>query len=187
MNGLEKIEITDSYIKILNKKTSNIVMHVDERIIQKEKKLAEIVTQNGGDILEIGFGLHISSDFIQSKSNITSHTIIEIHPVIYRSAIEWGKNKKNVNILLGDWMELVPLNNLKFDGIIHDTHIDNNISFFLDKIKENCKVGTIVGLMKHPNDGRLNAVKSDEYNFEFKYTTFDGFNFYKEKTSKKLL
>ena len=42
---------------------------------------AAYVTQNGGDILEIGFGMGISANYIQSHS-ISSHTIIENHPQI---------------------------------------------------------------------------------------------------------
>ena len=39
---------------------------------------AAYVTQGGGDILEIGFGMGIASNYIQSH-NISSHTIIENH------------------------------------------------------------------------------------------------------------
>ena len=40
---------------------------------------AAYVTEDGGDILEIGFGMGIASGYIQSHS-ISSHTIIENHP-----------------------------------------------------------------------------------------------------------
>ena len=39
---------------------------------------AAYVCEGGGDILEIGFGMHISADYIQSHT-INSHTIIENH------------------------------------------------------------------------------------------------------------
>ena len=42
---------------------------------------AAYVCQNGGDILEIGFGMGISAGYIQSHQ-ITSHTIIENHPQV---------------------------------------------------------------------------------------------------------
>ena len=187
MDGTEKIKISDFKIEILNRKTSNLVMYNDERIVQKEKKLVDIITSNGGDILEIGFGLHIASDFIQSNPNVKSHTIIEIHPKIYENALKWGEGKKNVKILLGNWIDLIPIRETKFDGILQDTYSDNNIPNFLNKIKLNCKIGTIVGLIKHPRDGRLNAIKSEEYNFELKYTTYNGFDFYKENKTTTLL
>ena len=40
---------------------------------------AAYVCENGGDILEIGYGMGISAGYIQSHS-ISSHTIIENHP-----------------------------------------------------------------------------------------------------------
>ena len=36
------------------------------------KKHSEVITRNGGDILELGFGMGISADYIQ-KQNINSH------------------------------------------------------------------------------------------------------------------
>ena len=42
---------------------------------------AAYVTQNGGDILEIGFGMGISAGYMHSHS-ISSHTIVENHPQI---------------------------------------------------------------------------------------------------------
>ena len=45
------------------------------------KRHADIACQSGGNILEIGFGMGISANYIQSN-NINSHTIVEIHPQI---------------------------------------------------------------------------------------------------------
>ena len=45
------------------------------------KKLAKIVTQNGGDILEIGYGMGISAREI-IKCGCKSYTVIEAHPKI---------------------------------------------------------------------------------------------------------
>ena len=45
------------------------------------KKSADYVCQNGGDILEIGFGMGIAANYIQANT-ITSHTIgilLKIH------------------------------------------------------------------------------------------------------------
>ena len=41
------------------------------------RKYAEVICKNGGDILEIGFGMGISATHIQSY-DINSHTSIEI-------------------------------------------------------------------------------------------------------------
>ena len=79
------------------------------------EKSAEFVCQNGGDILEIGFGMGIASDYIQTHSP-TSHTIIELHPQIAERARAWASDKPNVTIIEGDWIEEIDsLGN--FDGI----------------------------------------------------------------------
>ena len=65
---------------------------------------AAYVTQNGGDILEIGFGMGISAGYIHSHS-IDSHTIYENHPDIIPKALSWAENKSNVNIITGSWYD----------------------------------------------------------------------------------
>ena len=122
MNGTEKLIFSSDEIKIVGRE-GEAVMHRGETSLMN--KLAEIVTKNGGDILELGFGMHISADAIQSNPNVTSHTIIEVHPDIYRIALLWAKNKPNTRILLGDWVDILPTLDQKFDGILHDTHWDD--------------------------------------------------------------
>ena len=84
------------------------------------ERSAEFVCENGGDILEIGFGMGIASDFVQSHKP-ASHTIIELHPQIADRAREWAINKPNVTIIEGDWInEIESLGT--FDGIFYDTY-----------------------------------------------------------------
>jgi len=142
---------------------ASYVMHICElRLMQK---MAEKATENGGDILEVGFGMGLASDAIQANPNVTSHTIIELHPVIYEKALEWAKDKPNVTVLLGDWINVVPTIEKKFDGIFHDTHIERNIPRFLGNIKHLSKEGTIVCFFVSPNNAK------EVLNFEnFKFT-----------------
>ena len=118
MKGTEKLIIYDNVIKLSTDNDCSAVMHIGEKHLMI--KLAEIVTKNGGDILEIGFGMNLSADAIQSNPNVTSHTIIEIHPVQYERALEWAKDKPNVEIILGDWFHVLPLIDRKFDGTSHN-------------------------------------------------------------------
>ena len=81
---------------------------------------AQRVTQNGGDILEIGFGMGISAQFIQDFG-CSSHTIVEIHPDILIRLHEWAKDKPNVTIIQGDWFELQDtICESQYDGIFYD-------------------------------------------------------------------
>jgi hypothetical protein len=107
---------------------------------------------------------------------------------------------------LGDWFDILPLRNRKFNGIFHDTYNDHNIHKFLDIVKPNCDNGTIVTFFEtHNFDDRLDAeiisLTEDEVNslpygkylqfinkqFEFKYSVFDGKEFKKTAEYKSII
>ena len=205
MTGKEKIESFEEKIEISNPIRNNIIMHNGEKYLMQ--KLAELATKNGGHILEVGFGKHLSADAVQSNPNVLSHTIIEVHPIQYEKALEWAKlQNKETNIILGDWIKILPFTDKKFDGVVHDTHLDTNIDKFLNYIKPNCKQGTVIAFFEYPKfDLRFNGyrvtIPKDEWEtipykdnihfesnqFELKYTTFNGDDFYSEKIINKLL
>lgn len=125
--NISEDKITTSDFDNTKFRKHRLVMHVAETDVMKE--FAKVVTQNGGDILEIGFGMGISATEIQTY-DIKSHTIIEKHPEIYKKACEWAKDKPNVTILHGDWYHILPVIGKTFDGIFHDTHRDINKEAF---------------------------------------------------------
>jgi len=84
---------------------------------------AAYVTRNGGDILEVGFGMGISAGYMHSHS-ISSHIIIENHPQIIPRAVEWANKKSNVTIISQSW-EDVNSNLGRFDGIFYDIFADS--------------------------------------------------------------
>ena len=194
MNGKEILAFkeSDEAIGILIKDdTVKLVMHKAENGLMCE--MASLACKNGGDILEIGFGLGLSASEVQKNKNVTSHTIIEVHPDIFDRAIKKWKPYKKTNIIQSDWWDLLPLKDKKFDGIIHDTHNDDKIHLFLDKVTPNCKIGTIVVFFEYPReDERIgiweyidlnnewDSLPYKEYRsffnnrFELKYSIWDG-------------
>jgi tRNA A58 N-methylase Trm61 len=97
---------------------TDIIMSYQEDLIMDLS--AEKVCQNGGDILNVGYGLGVVDSYIKTY-NINSHHIIEIHPQLYQNAIDNGYN----DVYLGDWRDVIEnfkYNNKKFDGIYFDTH-----------------------------------------------------------------
>ena len=60
--------------KILNENGDEVMMNWEALIMEKS---AEFICHNKGDVLEIGFGMGICSDYIQTQG-VNSHTIIEI-------------------------------------------------------------------------------------------------------------
>ena len=100
---------------------------------------AAYICENGGDILEIGFGMGISAGYIQSHS-ISSHTIIENHPQIITKAQEWASEKSNVTIVTGSWYDVK--NNLStYNGLFYDTYGDENNVNFSSSLSSLMKVG----------------------------------------------
>ena len=102
------------------------------------KELAEIVTSNGGRILEIGFGLGIAANLIQTN-NIEEHTVIEANYQVFQKLLEFQSNsKKKVTAIFGFWQEVInEFENESFDGILFDTYPltekeihSNHFSFF---------------------------------------------------------
>jgi protein arginine N-methyltransferase 2 len=100
---------------------------------------AAYVCEGGGDILEIGFGMHISADYIQSH-NINSHTIIESHPDVIIKANEWAVDKPNVTIIEGDWYDIKDTLST-YDGLFYDTFGDHNMGYFAEVLPSLMKEG----------------------------------------------
>lgn len=144
------IEITNDYVLMDD---GTYVMHSWEDTIMRKK--AEWVCSNGGNIIEFGFGLGISANYIQSH-NIESHTICEIHPDILRNLKQWSVDKKNIIILEGDWVDNISEMGI-YDGILFDTHLDFNLKYFFREILQKIsKKGTKVTWWNNHGFGNLN-------------------------------
>jgi len=135
----QELIFTDSKIYYIEKngEERQVMMDWEDELM---KKSAEYVCENGGDILEIGFGMGISADYIQQQ-NINSHTIIESHPQVYNQARIWAEDKPNVRLILGTWLNV--LKDLsEYDGIFYDTYADVDFKLFGEKVVDLTKEGT---------------------------------------------
>lgn len=167
---MDCIIMKESTLKINNTQitspdlTFSTVMHKWETPIMKEK--AKWVCQNGGDILEVGFGMGISANYIQ-KQKINSHTICEIHPQILEILHKWAEDKPNVIILEGDWYDNVNKMS-KYNGILFDTHNDPHVKQFRDIAPEiakpNCNITWWNNLSEKKNFHRLEKTTFDILN-----------------------
>jgi guanidinoacetate N-methyltransferase len=87
--------------------------------------LARIATSNSGRVLELGYGLGLSSRAIQAH-DIENHFVIECHPdVIARGVVDMREaiEQNKFHILSGFWEDVTPLlNEDSFDGILFDTY-----------------------------------------------------------------
>ena len=89
--------------KILDEEGREIMMDWETNLMQEH---AKVVTENGGDILEIGFGMGISAGYMHSHS-INSHTIIENHPQIIEKAKDYTR-----------WCLMLKINQIEDDNKI---------------------------------------------------------------------
>jgi spermidine synthase len=170
LNGKEEIFSDDEILKINIGEYFGYAMHKGEKKLAE--CLAEMVYRNGGDILEIGFGMGFSANAINSSQNITSHTIVELNEKVYEKALEWAKDKPNTEILLGDWINVLPTLNKKFDSILHDASFDNNIPKFLDECKHLCKNDTLVVFYYYPHRSETEYNEQNQTLFKVKEFTF---------------
>lgn len=99
------------------------------------KSLAAIATSQGGNVLEVGFGMGISAGYIQKSKKIQSHTVIECHPAVIASAKSRFKKELasgRMKLLEGFWENVTPnLPDKSYDGILFDScPLDSGVEFF---------------------------------------------------------
>ena len=122
---------------------------------------AAYVTEGGGDILEIGFGMGISANYIQSHS-ISSHTIIEPHPQMVEKAVEWSNGKSNVTIISQSWADVTGSLGT-YDGIFYDTSFDDKHNLFSSSLSELTKTGTKLSVFNSYSS------ETNDHNIEMNY------------------
>ena len=171
---------------------NSYVFHVSETSLMQE--IGEKLLENGGDVLEIGFGMGMTADIIYSASNVNSHTIIEVNPYIYEKGLEWAKDKPSVNIILGNWFDVLPTLSQKFNSVFHNARLDTNLSKLLDTVKPLCNEDAIIcffrGLKRHEEllniinhkfteEEIISAPYFGPKGWDWSYTTFNGSEFIK--------
>ena len=140
--------------KITDEFEAEVMMSWEASIMEKS---AEFICHNSGDILEIGFGMGICSDYIQAQG-VNSHTIVEIHPQIIKRLNTWASGKSNVTIIEGDWNSVSGLGT--YDGIFIDTFGDDNWFSFKDFALAKAKSGAKITYWNNFTDNR------NEHNFD---------------------
>lgn len=131
------LEITKDFIRFSDDKFQ-VMNNWEESLMLKK---SQWVCENGGDILEIGFGMGISAGYMHSHS-ISSHTIIENHPEVIPKAQAWASGKSNVTIITGSWYDV--RNSLStYDGVFYDTFGDDDMIHFSASLSSLVKKGGV--------------------------------------------
>lgn len=147
------IQLVDS----IGELNDGIVMNEVAKPLTHE--FCKVVNKHKGDILDIGFGLGYSANYFL-ELGVKSYTCIEINEEIYSKALEWSKDKSNVTILFGDWIDILPSLNKKFDGIFMDTYGDSldKYSGFESYAAAVAKEGCILSLWEYPAVRSINQL-----------------------------
>ena len=149
-----------TYVNSSNQ-TLEVMMDWEDTIMSAS---AAYVCENGGDILEIGFGMGISATYIQSHT-INSHTIIENHPQIITKAQAWAADKSNVTIIEGSWFDIKDTLST-YDGLFYDTWGDLN----------NTDIWTLMPSFMKPGGKATWWGSHEELSRGFDNVTFDIYN-----------
>ncbi len=93
------------------------------------ERMAKLVCENHGDILEIGFGRGVGSDFIQ-REGVRSHTIIECNDTIAKRFERWRSKypTQDIRLVHGLWQDTIESLG-SFDGIFFHTYPLNEEEF----------------------------------------------------------
>ncbi len=151
---------TEIYFNHSEDGKKEVMMDWEDSIMQAS---ANYVCENGGDILEIGFGMGISANYIQANS-INSHTIVENHPQVIEKANLWAADKPNVTIIEGDWYTIKDELST-YDGIFYDTYGDENYENLKDPLDNLTNAGCKVTWWNSINDEN-NLMNIDDITYE---------------------
>ena len=111
---------------------------------------ASHVCRNGGNILNVGFGMGFIDDAIE-KYRIKNHSIIELHPGVQDEILKRGWAKKDhVKLFFGDWRKFLPYLP-KFDGVYIDTW-DELVIDFASSVEDILNPGGVFSFFNNPKD-----------------------------------
>jgi hypothetical protein len=154
--------------KLVNEQGQSVMMGWERPLM---KRVSKLLTFNGGDVLNIGFGMGIVDGYID-ELNPKSHTIIECHPDVidHIKETEW---ETKATFLFSKWQDQIGQMGM-FDSIYLDTWVDNRIPFINDLLSKHLKVGGIFTMWY--NEGEFNLIKnnlSEDYQVSYEYFNND--------------
>jgi len=117
VTGSENVDHRDHSQEMLNEQEI-----MEDWQIPVMQAMADIVTETHGDVLEIGFGRGVSSDFIQ-EHGVKSHTIVECNDDIMDNLNNWkaAHTDQDIKLIHGMWQDVDDQLEM-YDGIFFHTY-----------------------------------------------------------------
>ena len=145
-----------------------VMMEWERPIMERS---AEIITINGGDVLNVGFGMAIIDTAIQAHG-VSTHTIIEAHPQVVRRARAWARDKSGINIVAERWQDAIG-DVGPFDGIYFDTLMPPMIPFLLESPNLLKKGGVFTFFQMMVQFENMEAMANTQLNFVLERMPFE--------------
>jgi len=109
-------------------KAGNTILNTETLVMESwetpyMEHLADLAAAEGGDVLEVGFGLALSGNRVQTHSKVRSHTIIEANHLVFEHLEKFAKDeaeagRPTVVPVQGLWVDA--LQRLKEQGCCYD-------------------------------------------------------------------
>ena len=155
--------------KLVNERGESVMMGWEKPIMEK---VANIISHNNGDILNIGFGMGIVDTYIQ-EHNPNSHTIIESHPDVidYIKTNHWLD--KDIKFIFNKWQNVI--GDLgTFDGIYLDTWYDVRAPYVKSLIDKCLKIGGVFSIWHNEDEfNKILLSLDDKYVVLYEYIKND--------------
>lgn len=155
--------------KLVNEQGQSVMMGWERPLM---KRVSELLTFNGGDVLNIGFGMGIVDGYIK-ESNPNSHTIIENHPDVINYIKETGWESE-ATFIYSKWQDQIGKLGM-FDSIYLDTWNDSRLPYINDLLDQHLKVGGVF-IIWH-NEYEFPMVEKnllENYELTYEYMDNDG-------------
>eukprot|EP00897_Mesotaenium_endlicherianum_P000026 jgi/Mesen1/10023/ME000073S09303 len=112
----QRVEFSET--RLVDEEQQGVMMAWERPLMEAH---AHAICQQGGDILNVGFGMGLVDYAIQRRSP-ASHTIVEAHPDVYQRMLAQGwADKPGVRLVFGRWQDVLP-QLATYDGIFFDTY-----------------------------------------------------------------
>jgi len=168
LDGISQQMITGADSTIELNRTQSLL--TDEEIMEEwqvpiMKLMAEFVAKSGGDVLEVGMGRGVASDFIQSYKPKT-HTLIECNDAIVSRFPEWQAKypDSTVRMVHGLWQDTWETLG-GYDGILfhtypltHEEFVENVVQsstfaeHFFEPASKMLNAGGVLSYLTNEND-----------------------------------
>ena len=86
------------------------------------KAMSDIAGESHGDVLEVGFGMGISAEYIQERG-VRSHTIVECNREVARECQHWRSRypDRDIRLIEGRWQDVVEQLD-QYDSVFFDAY-----------------------------------------------------------------